>query len=139
MPIEPILIVDEAPANLKLTRLVLAGAGYDVRTAKDAEEALQLLRQFHPRVILTDLHLPGMNGLELTRRLRTDPATEDTIILAITGCALENDEHQARAAIWPALLEASISRSLPRHRTIRFPPLNSAEDFWRKALKRAAG
>jgi two-component system cell cycle response regulator DivK len=98
MPSEPILIVDDAPANLKLTRLVLAGAGYDVRTARDAEEALRLLRQFHPRVILTDVHLPGMNGLELTRRLRTDPATEDTIILAVTGCALENDEHQARAA-----------------------------------------
>src|SRR5690349_18287709 len=98
MSSEPILIVDEAPANLKLTRLVLAGAGYDVRTANDAEEALQVLRQFRPRVILTDLHLPGMNGLELTRRLRMDPATENTIILAVTGSALESDEHRARAA-----------------------------------------
>jgi len=98
MTSEPVLIVDDAPANLKLTMLVMADAGYEVRTAKDAEEALDLLREFHPRVILTDIRLPGMDGLELTRRLRTDPATQDSVILAVTGCALQTDEQKAADA-----------------------------------------
>jgi two-component system, cell cycle response regulator DivK len=98
MTSEPILIVDDAPANLKLTQLVLAGAGYDVRTAKDAEEALDVVREFRPRLVLTDVRLPGMDGLELTRRLRTDPATHDAVILALTGCALESDEQKAMDA-----------------------------------------
>src|SRR5712692_5651615 len=95
MTSDPILIVDETPANLKLTQLVLASAGYDVRTAKDAEEALDVIHEFHPRLILTGIRLPGMDGLELTRRLRTDLTTHDTVILALTGCALKNDEQRA--------------------------------------------
>ena len=98
MSSETVLIVDEAPANRKLTELVLAGAGYQVCSAKDAEEALQLVRDFRPRAVLTDIHLPGMDGLELTRRLRTDPATQDTIILAVTACALRSDEQKASEA-----------------------------------------
>ena len=92
---ETVLIVDDAPANRKLTELVLAGAGYQVCTAGDAEEALKLVRDFRPRAVLTDIRLPGMDGLELTRRLRTDPATQDAIILAVTACALRSDEQEA--------------------------------------------
>ena len=95
---ETVLVVDDAPANLKLTELVLAGAGYDVQTAKDAEEALDKLRDFRPHAVLTDLRLPGMDGLELARRLRNDPATQDAVILAVTACALRSDERKAVAA-----------------------------------------
>src|SRR6202140_1309448 len=80
---EPILIVDDNPTNLKLARVVLAAEGYEVRVAVDAEEALALLDSFHPRLILMDLQLPGMDGLTLTRRLKGDPATSDVSILAL--------------------------------------------------------
>jgi len=98
MSSETVLIVDDAPANLKLTRLVLSDAGYDVCIAKDAEEALKMVKDFHPRAILTDLRLPGMDGLELARRLRTDPATHDMVILAVTACVLRSDEQKAAEA-----------------------------------------
>jgi two-component system cell cycle response regulator DivK len=61
---EPILIVDDNPANLKLARVVLTGAGSEARTAADAEEALAALESFHPRLILMELQLPGMDGFE---------------------------------------------------------------------------
>jgi DNA-binding response OmpR family regulator len=95
---ETVLIVDDAPANLKLTRLVLSDAGYDVCTAADAEEALKLVKDFRPRAVLTDLRLHGMDGLELVWRLRTDPATHDMVILAVTASALRSDEQKAAEA-----------------------------------------
>jgi two-component system, cell cycle response regulator DivK len=95
---EPILIVDDNPANLKLARLLLEAEGHDARTAVDAEQALKLLETFHPRVILMDIQLPGMDGLELTRRLKQDPKTSHMVIVAITAYAMRGDEERARAA-----------------------------------------
>jgi two-component system, cell cycle response regulator DivK len=93
-----ILIVDDNPQNLKLARVVLAAEGYDVRTAGDAEEALVLLGSYTPRVILMDLQLPHMDGLELTRRLKGQPAYRDVIIIALTAYAMKGDEARALAA-----------------------------------------
>ncbi len=98
MPGEPILIVDDNAQNLKLARVLLAGEGYDVRTAGDAEEALVLLDSFAPRLILMDLQLPGMDGLELTRRLKADPARRHIVVVALTAYAMKGDEERARAA-----------------------------------------
>ena len=98
MPGEPILIVDDNPANLKLARVLLTGEGYEVRTAADAEEALSTLKAFRPRLILMDLQMPGMDGFELTRRLKADPATRGMVILALTAYAMKGDEERARAA-----------------------------------------
>lgn len=95
---EPILIVDDNPANLKLARVLLAGEGYEVRTAADAEEALAVLQSLKPRLILMDLQMPGMDGFELTRRLKADPAMRGTVILALTAYAMKGDEEKALAA-----------------------------------------
>jgi CheY-like chemotaxis protein len=98
MPGEPILIVDDNAANLKLARILLEGEGYEVRIATDAEDAIHLLATFLPRLILMDIQLPGMDGLELTRRLKADAATRDIVILALTAYAMKGDEEKARAA-----------------------------------------
>jgi CheY-like chemotaxis protein len=95
---EIILVVDDNPGNLKLARLLLTVEGYDVRTATDAEEALQVLQGCRPRLILMDLQLPGMDGLELTRRLKADAATRHTTILAVTSYAMKGDDERALAA-----------------------------------------
>jgi CheY-like chemotaxis protein len=81
---EAILIVDDNPANLKLARVVLSAAGFEVRTAVDAEDALRALRVFRPRVVLMDLQLPGMDGFDL--------------MIALTAYAMKGDEEKARAA-----------------------------------------
>ena len=114
MPGEPILIVDDNPANLKLARVVLSGEGYLVRTAGDATEALAALQSFHPRLILMDLQMPGMDGFELTRRLKADPATRGMVIVALTAYAMKGDEERAREAGCDGYIAKPIdTRSLP--------------------------
>jgi len=98
MPGEPILVVDDHPANLKLARVVLTAAGYAVETAADAEEALIAVASFHPRLILMDLQMPGMDGFELTRRLKADAASRDIVIVALTAYAMQGDDEKARQA-----------------------------------------
>jgi CheY-like chemotaxis protein len=95
---EPILIVDDSPVNLKLARVLLAAEGYEVRTAEDAGEALALLKEFHPRLILMDVQLPGMDGLALTRMLKANPSLRDVIILGLTAYAMKGDEERILAA-----------------------------------------
>jgi two-component system cell cycle response regulator DivK len=98
MSLEPILIVDDNPQNLKLAKVILVAEGYEVRTAIDAEDALKILESFAPAVILMDLQLPRMDGLELTRRLKADPARSDIIIIALTAYAMKGDDRKAFAA-----------------------------------------
>jgi two-component system, cell cycle response regulator DivK len=95
---EPILIVDDNPQNLKLARVLLASEGYLVRTATHAEEAVRVLEGFTPRVILMDVQLPGMDGLELTRRLKADPLRRGILIIALTAYAMKGDREKAMAA-----------------------------------------
>ncbi len=95
---EEILIVDDNPANLKLARVLLAGEGYAIRTANDAEEALLMLDGYTPQLILMDIQLPGVDGLELTRRLKRHPRTRGILIVALTAYAMKGDDEKALAA-----------------------------------------
>jgi CheY-like chemotaxis protein len=112
---EPILVVDDNPQNLKLVRVLLLSEGYEVRTAVDAEEALEELESFAPRLILMDLQLPGMDGLELTRQLKADPVRQSISIVALTAYAMKGDEVKALAAGCDAYVAKPIDiDSLPR-------------------------
>jgi two-component system, cell cycle response regulator DivK len=93
-----ILIVDDNQANLKLARVLLTGEGYEVKTAADAGEALRTLQTFHPRLILMDVQLPGMDGLQLTRVIKYDLAMTGVIVLALTAYAMKGDRDKAMAA-----------------------------------------
>jgi len=95
---EPLLIVDDNAINLKLVRVLLEGEGYEVRVAADADEALAILTQFRPRLILMDIQLPGMDGLTLTRMLKANPSMRDIIILGLTAYAMKGDEERILAA-----------------------------------------
>ncbi len=95
---ESILIVDDNLVNLKLARVLLSSHGYEVHTATNAEDTLALLRASRPKMIVMDVQLPGMDGLELTRRLKADPSLKSVIILAVTAYAMKGDEEKARAA-----------------------------------------
>jgi CheY-like chemotaxis protein len=111
---EPILVVDDNPLNLKLTRILLAGEGYRVRTAVDARGALEELKTLHPRLILMDIQLPGRDGLDLTRQLKADPAMHDVVILALTAYAMKGDHERAREAGCDGYIAKPIdTRSLP--------------------------
>ncbi len=92
---EQILIVDDTPVNLKLTRILLVNEGYKVLTAASAEEAIELLRSYHPHLVLADIQLPGMDGLELTRHIKQADATRDITVIALTAFAMAGDERKA--------------------------------------------
>jgi CheY-like chemotaxis protein len=112
---EPILVVDDNPINLKLLRVVLAVDGYEVRCAQDAEEAVVILQTFRPRLILMDLQLPGMDGYELTRRIKADAATRDIVILAVTSYAMKGDEQRVLDAGCDGYISKPIdTEALPR-------------------------
>jgi CheY-like chemotaxis protein len=98
MPSNSVLIVDDTPVNLKLVRVLLSRQGFEVRTASTAEEALEMAQSFRPRLVLADIQLPGMDGLEMTRRLKAAPETQDTVVLALTAFAMKGDEEKAFAA-----------------------------------------
>lgn len=98
MAAQSILIVDDNPANMKLVRVLLSGEGYAVRTALDAKEALAELKTSKPNLILMDIQLPGMDGLELTRKLKSDPATQDIKIVGLTAYAMRGDQERILAA-----------------------------------------
>src|ERR1700733_6196192 len=98
MDAKTILVIDDNPANLKLIRVLLTFEGYEVLTAQDAESALTMINASRPQLILTDLQLPGMDGLTLTRQLKANSATHDIPIVALTAYAMKGDEEKASEA-----------------------------------------
>lgn len=95
---EEILIVEDNPTNLKLLKILLTVEGYELREAKNADEALDLLKIHQPRLILMDIQLPGMDGLELTKKLKNDPKYQHIIIIALTAYAMKHDREKVIAA-----------------------------------------
>jgi len=89
-------VVDDNPLNLKLAADILESDGYHVNRAPSAEAALERIREQIPDLILIDIQLPGMDGLALTRALKSDSATQGIPIIALTAFAMKGDEQRAR-------------------------------------------
>lgn len=90
-----VLVVDDDAASAKLLSVVLRGEGCDVKEASSAEDALDLLQTFRPRVIVVDLILPLMSGLLFAQRIKGDPATRDIALIAVSAF---NGDEAARVA-----------------------------------------
>jgi CheY-like chemotaxis protein len=93
-----ILIVDDDPMSRKLARDVLQANGYDTEEVFNGEEAVTRAAQTRPELIVMDIRLPGIDGLEATRRLKGDAATAGIPIIAVTAHAMSGDEEKALAA-----------------------------------------
>ena len=93
-----ILIVEDNPDNMALVVLLLQSAGHTVLSAIDAEAGLTLARDELPNLILMDIQLPGMDGLEATALLKRDDATRAIPVIALTALAMKGDEERIRAA-----------------------------------------
>ena len=93
-----VLIVEDNLANMKLAAFLLQSAGHTVLSATDAEVGLTLARDEHPNLILMDIQLPGMDGLEATALLKRDDATRAIPVIALTALAMKGDEERIRAA-----------------------------------------
>lgn len=93
-----ILIVEDNAANMRLTTLLVQNAGHSVLCAVDAESGLTLARAVHPDLILMDVQLPGMDGLEATALLKRDPLTSAIPVIALTAMAMKVDQKRSQDA-----------------------------------------
>jgi len=105
-----ILIVEDNPVNMKLAVITLESANYAVLTATDAEAALTLARGEHLDLILMDIQLPGMDGLQAVALLKRDGATRAIPIIALTALAMKGDEERIRAAGYDGYIAKPIRR-----------------------------
>ena len=93
-----ILIVEDNVVNMQLATFLVTSAGHTVLTAADAEVSLTVAREQHPDLILMDIQLPGMDGLDATVLLKKDEATRAIPVIALTALAMKGDEERIRAA-----------------------------------------
>jgi two-component system cell cycle response regulator DivK len=93
-----ILIVEDDPVSLKLVRDVLQANEYETEEATNGEEAVAKAIELRPALIVMDIRLPGIDGLEATRRLKSDPSTAAIPIVAVTAHAMPEDEARILAA-----------------------------------------
>ena len=93
-----ILVIEDNPANMTLSVFLLQGAGHVVLSATDAETGLALARAEVPDLVLMDIQLPGMDGLQAIALLKRDEATRAIPVIALTALAMKGDEERIRAA-----------------------------------------
>lgn len=91
---EKILIVEDNPQNMRLMEMVLSAKGYTIVKATDGKEALDKAMRERPDLILMDIQLPKLNGLEVTRKLRETPAFSNIPIIALTAYAMKGDKQR---------------------------------------------
>jgi CheY-like chemotaxis protein len=104
-----ILIIEDNARNLKLARDILNHVGYRTLEAENAEDGLALARAQRPDLVLMDVRLPGMDGVEALGRLRTDPLTADIPVVALTAFAMKDDRDRLLAVGFDAYLEKPLS------------------------------
>jgi anti-anti-sigma factor len=124
---EKILVIDDEKPTLKMFRLTLEAYGYDVLTAENGQEGLDVFQRERPRIVLTDIKMPGMNGIEVLRRLKQiEPQTE---VIVITG------HGDMDLAIQALNLDATDFINKPIQRQLLEQALNRAQERWRLAAE----
>ena len=120
--IKRILVVEDQEDNMQILRDMLMNADYEIIEAEDGEQALAAVANQRPDLILMDIQIPILDGYEVTRRIKADPALRSIPIIAVTSHALSGGEEKARAAgcddfvakpYSPRLLLAKIRQYLP--------------------------
>jgi len=107
-----ILLVEDNEVNRRLAGFLLRSQGYQVREATSAQEAFEILRTEHPDIIVMDIQLPGMDGLEATKKLKEQPSTADIPVVAVTSYAMKGDREKALAAGCAGYVTKPIDKSI---------------------------
>ena len=106
-----VLIVEDHDLNRMLFHTLLQMRGYNILQAKDGVEALNLTRQHHPDLIVMDIQLPGMSGIEVTKWIKEDDLLKAIPIIAVTALALWGDQQKIRDAGCDAYITKPMSTS----------------------------
>ena len=89
-----VLIVEDNEKNMKLVRDVLQAKGYQTLEAGTGEDGIRLAQERHPDLVLMDIRLPGINGIQALAALRTDAGTRDIPVIAVTASVMQQDRKQ---------------------------------------------
>ncbi len=108
-PAKTVLIVEDNELNMKLFHDLLDAHGYNILQTKDGMEALDMAREHHPDLILMDIQLPEVSGLEVTKWLKDDPELKAIPVVAVTAFAMKGDEERIREGGCEAYLSKPIS------------------------------
>ena len=110
-----ILVVEDNPKNLKLVRDVLEHSGFEVVEATSGEDGVRLAEETSPDLILMDLQLPGIDGAEALRQIRSRDVRHHVRVVAVTAFAMRDDRDRALASGFDGYVEKPISvRALPQ-------------------------
>ena len=121
-----LVLVDDSPTVLSLLQLLFEGDNYEVATARDGKEGLEKIREWQPDLIVTDSVMPKVDGFELLRMVRRDPATRDIPVILLTGsdqadhpqtAGLQPDAVASKSSEWSELL--ALARNLLQARPVR--------------------
>ncbi len=104
-----VLVVEDNELNMKLFHDLLEAHGYDIIQTKEGVEALELARRHHPDLILMDIQLPEVSGLEVTRWIKEDAQLRDIPVIAVTAFAMKGDEEKIRQGGCEAYIAKPIS------------------------------
>ena len=104
-----ILIVEDNDLNLKLFRDLLEANGYETHETKDGNDAMRMARDLDPAVILMDIQLPEISGLDITRAMKADDGLKHIPIIAVTAFAMKDDEEKILSAGCQAYISKPIS------------------------------
>ena len=108
-PVKTVLIVEDNELNMKLFNDLLEVHGYATLQSREGEEALRLARLHKPDLIIMDIQLPEISGLEVTKRLKADESMRDIPVVAVTAFAMKGDEEKIRAGGCEAYLAKPIT------------------------------
>jgi len=104
-----VLVVEDNELNMKLFHDLLEAHGYNILQTKDGMEALQLAREHHPDLILMDIQLPEVSGLEVTKWIKEDETLKSIPVIAVTAFAMKGDEEKIREGGCEAYIAKPIS------------------------------
>ena len=113
---DKVLIVDDNRASRHLIRAILKSVRCDIIEASHGQQALDLLRQERPDLVLLDIDMPGLDGLSVVKRIRQDPALNDLPVVAVTAFAMDGDREKAMGAGFTAYVTKPVrAAALRRH------------------------
>ena len=95
---EIILHIDDSPEIRNFVRTFLSAHGYQIIQAKDGPSGLEMIRQLKPRLVLLDLDMPGMSGLDVIKQVKADPELGQVRVIAFTGSTIPDDRAELMAA-----------------------------------------
>ncbi|MEY8876627.1 MAG: response regulator [Leptothrix sp. (in: b-proteobacteria)] len=103
-----ILVIEDNPANLELVQYLLQSAGHEVLTAVDGAQGLAAAQRQVPDLVICDLQMPLLDGYEVLRRLRADPATAELVVIAVTAFSMMGDQEKVAVAGFDGYLSKPI-------------------------------